>query len=313
MFWYVQGSAYQQMGDSKKAVSAYQSAIKQNPAFIPALSALIKVYLAGGEPSLALEHATHAVEVKRTDPELKLLRATALLRNRRLAEARAELTALIRANPGMESAHLQFGQTLTAEKRYGEAKAVFQKLYRPGQADLRPLEGLAVAYAATGQPQRAIDLMNAELIRSSSPNGVREVFGRLALLMKKPDIAIEQYTELTRSEPNTARTHRMLAEALRAKGDSPAAIASLEKAERLDPNDPVLLSALAPLLQDSGRSSESVGRLRRVLELRPGDTNTMNNLAYALAESGVNLDEARQLAQKAVRAAPNQHQILKNL
>jgi predicted Zn-dependent protease len=87
------------------------------------------------------------------------------------------------------------------------------------------LEGLAVAYAAMGQQQRAIELMNAELKRTSNPNPIHAMFGRMALLMKKPDLAIEQYTALTRDEPKAARNHYMLAEALRAKGDSPAAIA----------------------------------------------------------------------------------------
>jgi Flp pilus assembly protein TadD len=55
-----------------------------------------------------------------------------------------------------------------------------------------------------------------------------------------------------------------------------------------------------------GRNAEAAKYLRKVLQLRPSDANMMNNLAYLLANSGGDLKEAAELAQRALRAAPQE-------
>jgi Flp pilus assembly protein TadD len=53
--------------------------------------------------------------------------------------------------------------------------------------------------------------------------------------------------------------------------------------------------------------------LRHALELRPENAALMNDLAYLLVDSGGNLDEALALAQKAVRAAPEEPEMADTL
>lgn len=168
------------------------------------------------------------------------------------------------------------------------------------------LEVLAELYIATGKGGQALALVDADLKVNSDPNAVRELAGRVALAANRPDLAIQRYTELIRAAPNEARLYFLLAQAQRARGDATGAIISLFKEEQLNPNDPAALSVLAVLLQEAGRNAEAARYLRRVLQLRPGDANMMNNLAYLLAESGGDLKEATDLAQRALRAAPQE-------
>jgi Flp pilus assembly protein TadD len=168
------------------------------------------------------------------------------------------------------------------------------------------LEILAGLYIATGRGDQALALVEADLKANSDPNAVRELAGRVALAANRPDLAIQRYTELIQAVPNDAHLYFLLAQAQRARGDSHGAIISLFKAEQRNPNDPAALSVLAVLLQEIGRNGDAARYLRRVLQLRPGDANMMNNLAYLLADSGGDLKEATDLAQRALRAAPQE-------
>jgi tetratricopeptide (TPR) repeat protein len=305
MYWLVLGQAYQRRGDRKRSAAALQEAVKLNRDFTPALVALAEMSMQTGQAAAALDYAQKAHSIAGADPQVRLLYATALMQAGRLNEARTELSGLIAAHPTLAAAHMQMGTLLMAEGRHDQAEAVFKRLYRPGQADVRVVKGLADSYLARGQAQRALELVSAEVKTNPKANEMRRLYGQTALAAKRYDLAKQEFSELARLEPKSALNLYLLGQSLRAGGDIAGALAALEKAEQLDPNDPVPISVLAFLLQEQGRNQDAVKKLRRVLELRPNDANTMNNLAYLLAETGGNLEEATQLAQRALKAAPN--------
>jgi tetratricopeptide (TPR) repeat protein len=303
MFWQILGKAYLLAGDPAKAVPAFETASRLSPSFKPSRVALAELNLTT-RPSAALQYADEARAIDPNDGAVRVLRATALLALNRLKEAEAELTTVLKAVPNYRDARLQLAFVHLADKQFAQAESEFKTLHQSGDDDLRALGGLAQTYLLQSQADRAIALLNAELQQSPKPNEIRRLLGRVALAIKRPDLAEQQYREILRSEPRSVPDQYQLAEALRAKGDLPGAVATLESVVRSAPEDPVPASMLAFLLQQAGRNQEAIAQLRRVLELRSDDPNTLNNLAYLLAESGSNLDEALSLAQKAVRAVP---------
>ena len=304
-YWIVLAEAYQRGGDFDQAKAAYNRALQAQPNSETALLGLAELSLKAGQARAAVDYAAKAIEVNSDNPRAALAHATALLASGRPSEARQELTRLTNRYPDVAQARLQLGRALLAEGDASQAQAVFRQLYRPGQADLGPLDGLARSLVAAGRADRAIELLTTELNQNPNPHEVRRLLATIAIRAGRSDVAISQLQSLVQAQPDVARHHYLLAESLRAAGRSTEAIESLEEAERLEPEDAASISLLAFLLQREGRDQDAIARLRRVVELRPNDANTQNNLAFALAEEGQDLEDALRFAQAAVRQAPD--------
>jgi tetratricopeptide (TPR) repeat protein len=304
LFWQAMGQAYILLREVNKAEEAFRQAATLGADFKQPRVSLAELSLGAGKPDAALRYADEAIAIDPLDGHARMLRASALMSSNRLPEATAELTTLVRAAPGFEDAQLQLALIYLSQKRYASAEAIFNKFYHVGNRDLRALTGLTQINMAAGHPQHALDILNADLKRSSNPDGVRRLLVQTYLAAHQPEAAIQQYAEMSKAEPRSMRDYYLLAQSYRAKGDLPSAISNLELADHTTPNDPGVLSLLAFLLQQSGRNQQAVETFRHVLKLRPEDTNTMSNLAYSLAESGGDLNEALRLAESAMRAAP---------
>jgi tetratricopeptide (TPR) repeat protein len=304
LFWQAMGQAQLNLKDVKKAEASFKQAAAIGADFKQPRISLAELNLADGRPNDALRYADEAISIDPLDGHARMLRANALMSSNRLMEASRELNTLVKAAPQFEDAQLQLGLVDLSEKHYTDAEAIFRRFYHSGNKDLRALTGLAQIYMIQRNPHGATDLLNSDLKQSSDPNGVRRLLARTDLAINQPDAAIQQYNEILKTQPNSAPDRYLLAQAYQVKGDLAAAIPNLEQAAKIAPDDPGILSALAYLLQQAGRNPEALDKFRQVLKLRPDDPNTRNNLAYLIAETGGNLDEALQLAQSAVQAAP---------
>jgi tetratricopeptide (TPR) repeat protein len=81
--------------------------------------------------------------------------------------------------------------------------------------------------------------------------------------------------------------------------------ASLLREVGADPADPDELFAAAALLGRAGKREEAIGLYREVLAARPGDPDALNNLALLLAVEPSGVDEATELIDRALSAAPD--------
>ncbi len=82
--------------------------------------------------------------------------------------------------------------------------------------------------------------------------------------------------------------------------DLDAAEKLLRHGQKLYPDNAEVLLSLALLLDQRGQGEEAERVARRVMELAPDNSDAPNLIAYSLAERNVRLDEALELAQKAL-------------
>jgi len=135
---------------------------------------------------------------------------------------------------------------------------------------------------------------------------LRNLLGLTAVRAGKYGMAVEQYQRALKQAPNSIELQLRLGEVYRLQGDMPNAIATLEKAQQAAPKDPEPLRVLAYTLQRAGRTDEAIKRYRQLVEFSP-QPEILNNLAFLLAEQGgnKNLEEAQQLAQRALLSKKN--------
>ncbi len=299
------GLAYLAKGDTKSARAQLSESARLAREYVPPRLALAELAQKTRNYADTIRFANEILAVDPANADAKLWHAAGLLGNKDYQQAGTELAALLRQQPNSLSVNLHMAALETAEENYRDAEARYLRFYKPGQQDLRPLEGLIQLYAAQRQPDKAQKLLDEELKRAPESRAVRLVTAATALRAGKLDLAAQQYEWLKSNDPKSVEAYAALGDIYRLKGDFNSALRSYQKARELAPNDPQIMAEVAFLETASGQHTEAIANLRKQLAINPDDTTAQNNLAFELAESGTDLDQASALAEKAQRKAPN--------
>lgn len=257
------------------------------------------------------------------------------------------LSDFLRYHDGARDARLTLARLLINEKRYGEARAHFDRLIADSPDNpevIYPVAMLALQQgdAVTGRLQLE-KLLKTEFHDKSA---IHFFLGQLDEEQKKPEAALQQYRQvgsgdrfiLARSraaqilqqqgkiEEARALLHDsgstsgeknqlLLAESqlLREAGRHAEALALLDSALSRQPDNLDLLYEAALLAERQGQPDVLESRLKRLLELKPDHAHALNALGYSLAERNTRLAEAEDLVAKALRLAPEDPFIMDSL
>jgi Tfp pilus assembly protein PilF len=103
-------------------------------------------------------------------------------------------------------------------------------------------------------------------------------------------------------DPLSGAEHLSLGMAYEAKGEADRAASEYKQALR---TEPLARLYLGNVYYGQGRLAEAEAEYRAALERLPGHPEVMNNLAWLLLARKRNLDEAQDLAERAVARAPS--------
>jgi tetratricopeptide (TPR) repeat protein len=299
------GQAYMLKGRWQDAEVEWKAAVKNDPNLLPPRIALAEVNLQTGHFPVAL---TYCDEILSKDPKnqgARFLKAIALANSAKRDEARVELDGLLKDAPNSLIAKLAKAQLDLLQKHLAEAEKQFAELYKAGQPDLRPLDGLLATYVAENEPAKAVALMEKEL--AGSP-GKPELVARLAEVNARTGkyaAARDSYQQLLAKDPNSPHLNRRVGEISSLMGDRESAIRSFRKAAEIDPKDVRSLVELGSLLLSSGKKQEALDVFRKTLALSPDQPALLNNVAYLIADLNGDSNEALQLARKGLAKVPN--------
>ena len=211
--------------------------------------------------------------------------------------------------------------------------------------DTKTVIRLANTYIKTGEPQKAVNLLKAQLVsRTGTPEGRRINIALAVALHKNGNKADAQkeFDALIQSEPNDpvpllaqvqllkddqlwselsqkvtdwyqkhpedSRTPIIIARNLVTTDDSQAKKTAEDILRIMLKNDSDSIEtmvALAILLHTIDRSDESVPLYQRVLQLEPDNLIIINNLAWTMCEEQGKFQEALELAQRGLQISPN--------
>lgn len=109
---------------------------------------------------------------------------------------------------------------------------------------------------------------------------------RLLWKENRAEEAVAMLREAVELQPDLARAHEMLGEALNRLGRDEEVIAAYQTALRLDDRNPRLHLELGVMLEVAGRWEEEVAVYRQALHLAPGDSLIHHRLGSALIRAG---------------------------
>lgn len=295
----------------------------------------------------ALAEAGRALEL-RPDWEMAALLQAQIAARTSSAQAVAFLQAFVERNPMARDVKLQLARALVGEKRYDEARQIFNQMLQgfPNNPDVV----YPVALLALQQNDLAVaEAQFKHLLTLSIPDKSLAYYylAQIAEEKGKTDEAIDLYAKVESgdqlvqarmrgaqllagqgkldearkllSEANAVSAEQSLqlaiAEAalLRKAKQPQAAFDLLDALLEKQPDNPELLYETALLAERLDQMEIMERRLRRLIELQPENGQAYNALGYSFADRGIQLTEARELIEKALALMPNDTFILDSL
>lgn len=297
-------------GDQAGAIAELREVLKQNRGHWDARLALASLLNETTEYKEALSVCDGLLAENPEHARAQLLRSVALGGVGRIEDARAILNKLVAKNPSFLEAQLQIGLLDILEKKYKEADEIFRKFYRPGQGDLRPLNGMVESRLAQKQFDSAISALKDELNRSANPDPIRMVLASTYARIGRYDEAVSELQSLVKTQAQSPLLHQRLGEVYLMKADLGNASKSFKQATDLKQDWALAWTDLAYAYELMNKDGEAIAAYRRSISIQPNDPVASNNLAYLLAANGLNLEESLKLAEKVQQMLPGNPAIM---
>lgn len=300
------GRALAAKGDTNGAVGQFEAAVGKRPRFIEPQLALIEISQARGDYKSTLRYADRVLNLNPRLARIRLARAVALMNTGRELDARREMERLERAAPNDTELQYELGMLDLHERKLASAEARFRRLTPDDGGDGRAISALVRTLAVENRVDDALAIIHQHIAKAPKSVVLHALLAKTAAETGRYDVAIDEYRQMLASAPNSEQTALALGVTYRLKGDNANAVTYFQKARDVAPNDPEAIKRLAGALAVSGHQREAVENYRRALKLTPNDAVLLSNTAWLMAETGGNLDEAMELAKKAIRLDPRQ-------
>ncbi len=301
----------------------------------------------GSTDNSGLEEAERALAL-RPDWERAALLKAELIAQRKPEDATAYLEHFVAANPEAKAAAGALAQMYVEQNRFGEARAVFQRLW-DGDRSAREYEfGVAVIsmqmkdwstaealfsdlkranYGENGSVEMYLAQISDENARyqeaidryKAVPEGQRAWIAklRIAAMMGKLGNVAGARRYLADLPAVTIDQHVQVRQAeaqlLRDANDNQGAYDVLVQALDEYPDSPELLYDTAMAAEKLDRIDDAEARLRRVVELKPNDAQALNGLGYTLVDRTTRVAEGFALIERAHKLAPDDSFILDSM
>jgi Flp pilus assembly protein TadD len=295
----------------------------------------------------ALLEINRALELKPAWERAALLKADILARGSGDA-AVAFLKPFVAANPDAKAAAGALAQVYVEQKRYAEARAIFQTLW-DNDRTAREFEFGIAAISMQMKDWSTAEALFTDLHKAGyGENGVVELYlGQVAEESGRYQEAIDRYLAVPEGErawiaklrvaammaklkripearsyladlpavtiEQRVQVRQAEAALLRDANDNTAAYAVLKQALVEHPDTPDLLYDAAMVAEKLDRIDEAEANLRRVVELKPEDAQALNALGYTLVDRTPRTSEGLALIEKAYKLSPEDPFILDSM
>jgi tetratricopeptide (TPR) repeat protein len=217
---------------------------------------------------------------------------------------------------------LPYSNNPEAARAYDEARQEFEKNNRFGEiASLqhaveidpkfaRAWLWLGEIYKFSGQFGLALEAYNKALEAAPEEPVSYKALGVTLMEMRRPEEAIPVWQNFIKIAPGDSVGPANLALCLTTLNRYQEAVSILESAVKINPDQAGLQYQLGSAYLQIGNDEKAIAAFHRAVEANSGldtlDSNMLNSMAYDLAEKRLDLSEALQYAEKAVREEEEQ-------
>ena len=268
--YYGLGMAREALGDTSRAIESYTKAIQLNPELIPARDRLSRIYASQENWEAALQVFTEAIQRDSTDLASWLALGETYRFSGDSTTAVETLQKIKIRFPKDWRAYLGVGRIFLDQQRFADAYLEFKTIT---QLSSKTREG----WLFTG-----ISLVHLDSLEQS------QSYLQRALELAPRDPLGNYYLGSVLSQLNRPNE----------------AVSYLELCLEIRPRWVAAMSALASAFESLKDYPKADSYFKEALQLDPENALVLNNYGYSLSERGVRLEEAMEMAQKALEKEP---------
>jgi tetratricopeptide (TPR) repeat protein len=343
---------FSQQSDKRAVLTLVRDVAKPYPKTPEAHYAIAVAAFAVGDDDAAIarearDEADRALELRPDWERAAVLKAEIVGRDSP-QEALQGLESFVNAHPDAKSAAAALAQEYVDHKRFGDARALMQKLW-DRTPDSRDLEfGVAtIAVQMKDYPEAERLLRDLKTAGYGEPGVIDLYLAQVAEETRQWSKAIEHYQAVTDGdrawlaklrigaiygkEGQLAKARQWLAglnavtpeqkiqvrqaqaQLLREAGDDAGAYRVLMQGLADHPDTPDLIYDLAMVAEKLDKVDEAEAKLKHLVALRPDDAQALNALGYTLVDRTSRTDEGLALIERAHKLSPRDPFILDSL
>ncbi len=299
---FLRGTLQAMNGQRDAAIKSFNEVLRLNPRAAAAQVQLAQLNLERGEAEAAVSLATEAVSNAPGVPEARLVLARALVAQRDLVRAESEIDRLsegvIRAPPSVQALR---GTLYLLKGNPAVARAAFQLAFDAEPSSICGLDrsdhaGRAGEAAGAGARSVWSSALTAE------PKSPALLLVAAKVYVQSGDLpsAERALRQAIDRAPINTEPYVLLGEIYRSQGRLDTARVEMDAAVEANPSNVPARTMAAMLVHAQQKPDEAKRRYLELLNIEPQAAVAANNLAWIYAEEKQNLDEALELAQRAV-------------
>ena len=173
------GLAYYHIGQTEKAISAYQKALELEPNFADAYGGLGVIYWRSGNLNDAIRHCQKAIKIAPENIEFHKNLTRIYWQKGMYDAAAVGYRIILELNPSDENALHHLGLILLSKQEYHEAVSCFQKVLQTNPDNALTHGALGTAYYKLGEKDPAIHEFREVLRLDPGNQNAREMLDRL--------------------------------------------------------------------------------------------------------------------------------------
>lgn len=298
---------YREMGLSGLAEEQYQYLLDNQPDFVQAYVELGLLYEDRKEWQAAMTVFRKALSQQPLNFALRHHIARVLVGMDDYDEALEELGLIVELNPDDFDARRKIGLIYLEQKRLDEAIKVFREIL-----ELKPdSESVRYYLGSTLERQEQWDaaleaFLGIDKESSFYEDSVAHI-GYIYLELGRIDDAILLLEERVENSDPRPQVYYYLISLYLSKGQMEKAMQTSDLATERYSESVDLLYQRGLVFERSGDHEQALAIMREVLSLEAEHAEALNFLAYAYAEQNTNLEEALELAERAIALNPEPH------
>lgn len=301
------------MGDTKDPKAAMKNlneALKRKPDFEEGVLSLYDLYEARGEQEKGLVLLESFQRQFGPKKSIANQLSQVYLEREEFDKAYAHLKVLESFDPNNLTVKVKMALILIDGKKLDDAIVKLEEILALAPSSDKIRYYLAAVYEEKENTKLAV--VNYKKIESSSTY-YPDAMVRAANLMRMNNNvkgALDLLAEAVQQRDDSATLYAYYASLLDETRDYKPGIAILEKALKKFPDNTQLHFYLGSLKDKVGDTEECIAEMRKVIALDSNHVQALNYLAYTLAETKGDLNEAEQMAIRALDLQPNDGYIL---
>lgn len=310
---YYKGRIYIEWGNYQAAESEYLQTLELDDTFEPALFDLAGLYQYQRKLEEAItlyKRLVYLYPNNRTAQERLMGLYNTLGQTDNIDELIGNIQSQSKpGDPGRQTLGLYYLQNGS----FADAIAEFDLIVTAWPDDYKSRYLLALAYEESGLPEKALE--HLEVIKKDSEyftNAQIHIF-YILIDMGKNEEAVKSIEKAIDMKKDEATLYLALSSLYSDQEDYSKSAAVLQNALKYNEKNIEILFRLGIALDKSGDRPGCIEQMKKVLEIDPNNADTLNYIGYSYAEDGVNLDEALDMIQRALKISPDSGYIIDSL